>query len=477
MLENCDPVRLTAREAVALLRRGEVSPLELIDAAEARIAETDAALGALPTLCLDRARRRAREIMAAGDARAEAAGPAWLAGLPIVVKDLTDVAGVRTTYGSPVFADHVPDASDILVERLERNGAVVIGKSNTPEFGAGANTFNEVFGKTRNPWNTAMTCGGSSGGSAVALATGQAWLATGSDLGGSLRIPASFCSVVGLRPGPGRVARSGTPLPFDTLGVHGPMARTVGDVALMLDAMAGADPRDPLALPAPSVPFQAAAEAAETPARVAYSTCAIPVEPAVADICRVGALRFSEIGAQVVETGPDLSDAPEIFQTLRGARYAATMAPLLEDHRDALKPEIVWNIEMGLALSADEIGRAERARAALCRRMAAFFSDYDLLALPAVIVPPFDVDIRYIEEAAGQKFDNYVDWLKITYAITLTSCPAISVPCGFTADGLPVGLQIVAPPRAEARLLSAAAALEAHLGLAGKLPIDPRNPA
>ncbi len=240
-MDGRELIRLTAREAVALLARGEVTPLDLVDAALARIEATDAALAAVPTLCADRARRRAREIMTAGDGGA-AAGGAWLAGLPVVIKDLTDVAGVRTTYGSTIFADHVPETSDILVKRLERNGAIVLGKSNTPEFGAGANTFNEVFGKSRNPWNTALTCGGSSGGSAVALAVGQSWLATGSDLGGSLRIPASFCSVVGLRPSPGRVARSGTALPFDTLGVAGAF---VTRVTAPLPSAPGVPPTEP----------------------------------------------------------------------------------------------------------------------------------------------------------------------------------------------------------------------------------------
>ena len=474
-MDGRELIRLTAREAVALLARGEVTPLDLVDAALARIEATDAALAAVPTLCADRARRRAREIMAAGDGGA-AAGGAWLAGLPVVIKDLTDVAGVRTTYGSTIFADHVPETSDILVERLERNGAIVLGKSNTPEFGAGANTFNEVFGKSRNPWNTALACGGSSGGSAVALAVGQSWLATGSDLGGSLRIPASFCSVVGLRPSPGRVARSGTMLPFDTLGVAGPMARNVGDLALMLDAMAGADRRDPLALPAPARPFLASAVAPTPAARIAYGAGAFPVEPEVDAICRAAAFGFADLGARVEEAAPDLADAPEIFQTLRAARYAAAMGPLLEDHREALKPEIVWNIEKGQALSADDIGRAERARGALCGRMADFQGEYDLLTTPAVIVPPFDVDVRYVEEAAGRKFVNYVDWMMITYAITLTGCPAMSIPCGFTEDGLPVGLQIVGRPRGEAELIAAAGAFEQRLGLAGRVPIDPMTP-
>ena len=262
MASNAELIALNAREAVALLRAGKVSPVEMVDAAAERIAEVDGAVNALPILCLDKARAQAKSLKTPDDP-----GPGWLAGLPVVIKDLNEVAGVRTTFGSPVFADHVPDADEISVSHLRRSGAVFLGKSNTPEFGAGANTFNEVFGKTLNPWNTALTCGGSSGGSAVALATGMAWLATGSDLGGSLRTPASFCSVVGLRPSPGRVAHGPGRNPFQMLSVDGPMGRTVGDVALMLDAEAGRHRRDPISLEAPAASFQDAADAPRAPLR------------------------------------------------------------------------------------------------------------------------------------------------------------------------------------------------------------------
>lgn len=245
-------IKLSARQVVSLLKRGEVSPLELIDAVETRIAEVEKDVNAMPTLCLDRARKRAKKLM---EKPLTDPPPHFLYGLPIAIKDLTDVKGVRTTYGSPIFAQHKPERSDYLVEILEANGAIVLGKANTPEFGAGANTFNEVFGQTLNPWNTDMTCGGSSGGSAVAVATGEVWLAQGSDLGGSLRIPAGFCSVVGLRPSPGRVASGPNPMLFDAFPVHGPMARNVGDVALMLDAQVGGHPGDPIALPRPKTPY------------------------------------------------------------------------------------------------------------------------------------------------------------------------------------------------------------------------------
>jgi amidase len=471
-----DLIRFSARDIVALLRRGEVTPLELIDAALARIAAVDGAVNALPTLSVERARAHARRLN--GTPPADSAAPGWLGGLPLAIKDAMDVAGVRSTKGSPIFADHVPTSSDLQVERLERNGGIVLARSNSPEFAAGANTFNEVFGKTRNPWDTALTCGGSSGGAAVALATGMVWLANGSDLGGSLRIPASFCSIVGYRPSPGLVAQGPGTASFDDLAVSGPMGRDVGDVALMLDAMVGHDTRDPLSYPPPARSFQDAVAAPALPRRVAFSPDlgALPVDPEVAGICAAAAGRLAERGVVVEEASPDFAGARESFLTLRALLFATDKEELLARHRDRLKPEVIWNIEQGLALDAAAIGKAVRARVGLHGRMAAFFAEYDLLLCPTVIVPPFDVDQRYVTEFAGHRFDNYIDWLGITYFITLTACPCLSLPCGFTASGLPVGLQMIGRPRGDAALLQAAALLEEQLGLAGHLPIEPRPP-
>ena len=470
--------RLSAADAVTFLRKGEISPVELVEASAARIEATDGALNALPTLCIERARTHAERIMKNGSTGRH--DPAWLGGLPISVKDLVPVEGVRTTWGSPLYADHVPARSDIMVARLEANGAIVMGKSNTPEFGAGASTFNEVFGKTRNPWNTDKSCGGSSGGAAVSLAAGQVWMATGSDLGGSLRIPASYCSVTGLRPSPGRVAHGPVDLPYDTLTVDGPMGRDALDTALFLDAMCGAHVEDPISLAAPAEPFAQAVREKEkhAPKRVAYSPDLgeFPVDSEVAEICAAAAQRFQAIGAEVEDRGPSFKGAVDIFQTLRAVLFSARKADMLRPRRDALKPELIWNIEKGLALQSDEIGAAEIARGKLYRRMAKFFVNHDLLLCPTAIVPPFDVDIRYVEEVNGHKFDNYVDWLGITFVISLTGCAAISTPAGFTKDGLPVGLQIVGPPGAEARALAAAALMEEQMGLSGHVPIAPKSP-
>src|SRR5262245_22870667 len=343
-----DLASMDACSVVDLLRRDEVRPHDLLDALERRIAAVDGAVNALPTLCFERARSAADRLM-----RKPAGERGLLAGLPVAIKDLSDVAGVRTTYGSPIFKDHVPERSDILVDILESRGAIVYAKSNTPEFGAGANTFNEVFGATRNPWNTARSAAGSSGGAAVALATGMAWLAHGTDLGGSLRNPASFCGIVGLRPSIGRVARTPAAKIDRTLSANGPMARNVEDLALMLDAMCGEHPADPLSLPRLPVPFLAAARAPARVKRVAWSADlgVTPVDPAIATIARQAAERFAETGAVVEEAHPDLTGVHACFHVLRAYDYAVSKAELLRTHRDLLKPEVIWNIEKGLALT------------------------------------------------------------------------------------------------------------------------------
>lgn len=476
--DNNNLCKLSASKVISLLKRGEVSPLELVEASAERIRLTDRHTNAIPTRCFDRARQHAKQIMKNTNTQ-QIDNPAWLGGLPISVKDLVAVKNVRTTWGSPIFASHIPSKSDILVETLESNGAIVMGKSNTPEFGAGANTFNEVFGKTYNPWNTSKTCGGSSGGAAVSLATGQVWMATGSDLGGSLRIPASYCSVTGLRPTPGRVPHGPADIAFDTLSVDGPMGRDALDTAIFLDAMCGINLNDPISFPKPFLPFADAVhhKHKHLPTRVAFSPDLgiFPVDKKVAEICKNAALCLEKVGIKVEDDRPSFKNAVETFQVLRAALFAGTKINLLEHHRDALKPELIWNIEKGLSLTSQEIGKAQVARSKLYHRMSEFFLDYDLLICPTVITPPFDVNIRYIEELDGHKFDNYVDWLGMTFVLSLTGCPAISTPAGFTDEGLPVGLQIIAPPQAESKLLAIAAILEEIVDLPHKTPISPRQ--
>ena len=464
-------VRETANAIVDKLKKGEVTPLDLLDVLEQRIAEVDGKVNALPTLCFDRARTHAKSLM-----QKKPAERGLLAGLPIPIKDLFNVKGTLNTQGSPIFKNDVSLKSDIVVENLEKNGGVVYAKSNTPEFGAGANTFNEVFGATLNPWDTSKSAAGSSGGAAVALATGMAWLAHGSDMGGSCRNPASFCGVVGLRPSIGRVAHTPLASIDRNIGVHGPMARNVEDLALLLDAMSGEYADDPLSLPAPPTSFLSAARSSKRPKRVAYSPDLgiTPVDPEVKAVTRKAAERFAEAGAIVEEAHPDLREAHECFHVLRAFDFAITKAQLLRTKRDLLKPEVIWNIEEGLKLTVEQIERAEAQRVAMTARAVEFFRTYDLLLCPATIVSPFPVENRYVAECNGKKFDNYVEWLGIVYAITLACCPALSLPCGFTKSGLPIGLQMVAKPRAEAELLAGAKVLEDILGVRGTTPIDPR---
>lgn len=469
-------IRLSATEAVARLRRREISPLELVEAAAARIAAVEPAVNALPTLCLDRARAHARRLMA-GDGSAAEGEPGWLAGLPVAIKDLTDVAGVRTTYGSPIFRDHVPTASHPVVERIERKGGIVIAKSNTPEFGAGGSTFNEVFGRTRNPWNTALTCGGSTGGGAVALATGEVWLAQGTDHGGSLRRPATYCSVVGLRPSPGRVTR-GTPNNlFSPLSVQGPMARTIPDLALFLDTMAGLCPHDPLTFDAPAVPFARAVAEARPPKRVAYTSDyggKLRVDRETREICAASVRKLESLGCVVEEYAPDLGAIEEAFMVLRAQHFVVDRELQLQTHRDLLKRDIIWNTELGLAQTPSRLAWADRERAAFYRRVVEMFTRFDVFITPSAATPAFDVNLRHPDSIDGETLTNYMAASTLNAAMTLTSCPAVAVPCGFDRFGRPVGVQITGPTRGEAAALATAAVFEQLTGLDKMLPIDPR---
>ena len=471
-------IRLSATEAAARLKSGDITPLDLIDAAEARIATVDGAVNALPTLCLDRARDHARALMAGK--RREAEGEAgWLGGIPVAIKDLAEVAGVRTTYGSPIFADYVPKESHPLVERIERKGGIVIAKSNTPEFGAGGSTFNEVFGRTRNPWNTSLTCGGSTGGGAVALATGQVWLSHGSDHGGSLRRPATYCSVVGLRPSPGRVSRGTADDLYSPLSVNGPMARNIPDLALFLDSMAGWDLADPLTWEAPARPYVAAVAAAEAeaPKRIAFTARfggAISMDRETEEICAREVRRFEALGAVVEEAHPEIGDLNEAFLVLRSQHFVVDREKMLKEHRDKIKPDIIWQTERGLKETALRLAWAEHERRRFFISMRDLFKRYDVLITPGAATPAFDVMLRAPESIGGKKLDNYMGGSLINAFATLAGCPAVAVPCGFDQYGRPVGLHIVAPPRQDARALQVAALFEKMTGLDKLLPITPR---
>jgi amidase len=475
-MSSSELIRLTAVEAVDRLKRGDITPLDLIDAAERRIAEVEPAINALPTLCFDRARAHARRLTEGKNRQGEGE-VGWLAGLPVAIKDLADVAGVRTTYGSPIFRDHVPEASHPVVERIERKGGIVIAKSNTPEFGSGGSTFNEVFGRTRNPWNTSLTPGGSTGGGAAALAAGEVWLAHGTDHAGSLRRPATYCSVVGLRPSAGRVTRGTSNNLFAPLSVQGPMARTVADVALFFDAMVGLCPRDPLTFEAPHRSFTSAVASPVAPKRVAFTPDfggKVPVDRETREICARAVRKFEALAAVVEEASPDLGNIEEAFLALRSQHYVVDRELMLQTHREQIKPDIIWNTERGLKQTPSQIAAAERERAALFGRTAEFFATYDLLVLPGASTPAFDVNLRMPAAIDGRKLETYLGASLITAATTMMGLPSLAVPCGFDQYGRPVGLQLVGRHRGEAELLQAGALFEQAMDLSRLLPIDPR---
>jgi amidase len=394
-------------------------------------------------------------------ARGEPLGP--LHGLPIAVKDLHATRGIRTTQGSPIHAEDVPDADDLIVEREKRAGAIVIGKTNVPEFGAGSQTFNPVFGATLNPYDVSLTCGGSSGGSAVALACGMVPLADGSDMGGSLRNPASFCNVVGLRPSPGRVPSWPAQFAWSTMTVHGPMARTVADAAVLLSAIAGPDPRSPIAIEEPGRRFAAPLEHDFRGTRIAWVRLGLPFEPEVLAVVDAQRAVFEALGCAVNDEEPDFSDADEIFKGIRAWQYEAARGDDYRAHRP-LKETIVWNVEQGLRLSGPDLARLETMRTALYERLRLFMADYDYLVLPATQVLPFDVHTEYPTQIEGVVMDTYIDWMRSCYLITAAGNPAISVPGGFSSGGLPVGLQIVGRHNDDWSVLQLAHAFEGATG-------------
>ncbi len=451
----------SAVELRRLIADGAVSPLEVLDAHLARIERHDGPLNAVVTRCFEDARERASGHLA---------GP--LAGLPIAHKDLTATAGLRTTYGSPLFRDHVPAEDSLLVARIKAAGAVTIGKTNVPEFGAGSQSFNRVFGATRNPWDTSRTCGGSSGGAAVALAARFMPIADGSDTGGSLRNPAAFCNVVGFRPSPGRVPggwqEQGA---WSDISTCGPMARNVDDLALLFSAIAGPDRHVTNALPEPGVAFRSVTPVDLRCLRVAVSENFgdLPVAAPIRETIRGLGDTLADAGAAVTAAEPDLADADRIFHVLRAARFRARFGPLPAEQKAELKDTILWNAAEGEALTQADEDWVDGARSALVARVAAFFDDFDVLIGPTTQVQPFDIDTDWVREVDGVAMRTYIEWMQSCSRVTVTCCPALSLPCGF-AEGLPVGAQLVAPMRRDAFLLSVAKAVEEVAGSGDAVP-------
>jgi amidase len=454
-----DICTLSAVEMARLIRAKQLSARDVVAAHLRRIEAINPSVNAIVTVVAEQAMERAG---AADDrlTRGDALGP--LHGLPIAHKDLQPTKGIRTTFGSPIFADFIPAEDSLLVERLRGAGAILIGKTNTPEFGAGSQTFNPVFGATLNPFDTTKTCGGSSGGAAVAVATGMLPMADGTDMGGSLRNPASFCGVVGMRPSPGRVPVWPAPLGWSTLSVEGPMARSVGDVALLLSAMAGPDRRSPIAQADAGSRFALPLERDVHGVRVAWwnDLGGLPFDPRVRDVVNAQRGAFESLGCVVEDAEPDFGGADNIFKTLRAYSFITNLGPVVGKHPGLVKDTILWEVERGSRLSAADVGAAEMKRTELYHRMRHFMDRYEFFVLPTVQVPPFDVTKEYVTEIAGVTMETYIDWMKSCYFISITGHPAISVPAGFTADGLPIGLQIVGRHQDDWGLLQIAHAVE-----------------
>ena len=450
---------VTATVLADRMRRRDQSAVEVTRDHLTRIESTNPKVNAIVTLTADQALADA-EAADIAVAKGEPTGP--LHGLPVAHKDLVDTKDVRTTLGSPIFSHNTPDQDALIVERLKRAGAITVGKTNTPEFGAGSQTYNEVFGETLNPYDLGKTCGGSSGGAAVALACGMVPIADGSDLGGSLRNPAGFCNVTGFRPSPGRVPVWPNIAGWYPLSVQGPMARTVEDVALMLSALAGPDPRSPISIPEPGALFRLPLERDFTDVRIAWSQDlgGLPVDPVVTSTIEAQRHIFTDLGCYVIDGQPDFSGADEAFHVWRAWKFEMAFGDLLEEHRHQMKDTVIWNIEAGQKLTGMDVSRAERKRTELYHRVREFQTDHEYLVCPVSQVPPFDIEKRYITEINGVQLDTYIDWMKSCYFISVTGCPAISVPCGFTDEGLPVGVQIVGRHRDDRGVLQLAYAFQ-----------------
>ncbi len=446
-----------------------MSAVELVREHLDRIERCDGAVNAVVTVVPERALVAAEE----ADARRAAGEPLPpLHGLPIAHKDLVDTAGVRTTYGSPSFRDHVPDVDELLVSRLRAAGAIMVGKTNTPEWGAGSHTFNPVFGPTRNPWDTSRSAGGSSGGGAAALACRMLPLADGSDLGGSLRNPAAWNGIVGLRPTPGVVPSWPSDSPWLPFSVDGPMGRTAADVALLLRAMAGPDPRAPLSQRAAPLDLDPPLEVDMRGRRVAWSRSlgGLPVEPAVLAALEPAVAALAGLGLDVAEGEPDLAGADTAFETWRAFGFALSLGELYDSDGERMKETVRWNVERGRALTVSDLTAATRLHAGLHARALGFFERYDYLACPVTQLEPFPVEVEYPVEVAGVPMGSYLEWMRACSRISVMGCPAISIPAGLSANGLPVGLQLVARPFAERALLEVAHAVDALTGYSRVVP-------
>jgi amidase len=459
----------SATDLRKLISTREISAREVLEAHLQQIERVNGAVNAIVTLDAERAAQWSLE---ADEHQASGGELGVLHGLPIIHKDLFSTAGMRTTFGSPIYKDYVPDADELIVQRFRAAGAISIGKSNTPEFGAGSQTFNAVFGATRNPYDLEKTCGGSSGGAAVALATRMVPIADGSDMGGSLRNPASFCNVVGFRPSTGRVPTWPSDHAWFSFGVQGPMARTVQDIGLMLAAIAGPDSRVPLSIMESGEQFLEPLDMDLRGKRVAF-TSTLGGLPVCREVCKVIENQrqvFTELGCEVVDACLDFERADEVFKILRAFRFAMKFGSLVDQHREVMKETVLWNIAEGEKLSGEEIANAQRWRTELFSKAVDFFDQFDVLVGPVSQVAAFNLEDEFVSEIEGSQFATYIDWMQSCYFVTATGMPAISVPAGFTTTGLPVGLQIIGGYRRDLDVLKIANAFELATNFSAKAP-------
>jgi len=460
----------SAKEIAQLIEKKEISTCEVIEMFVSQINKVNPMVNAIVSLQVEKAMEQAKKVDLK-ISKGEKLGV--LEGLPVAIKDTHHAVGFPTTFGSSIFKDFMPERDDILVERLKAAGAIVIGKTNVPEFAAGSHTYNKLFGTTKNPYDLSKTAGGSSGGAAAAVASGMLPFADGSDMGGSCRFPAAFNNVVGLRPSPGRIPIYSEKAPYSWIGVHGTIARSVQDVGLLMSVMSGPDKRSPISLDENCSGFLSINRRDLKGLKVAFTLDfggQFPVEPEIKENFYKQIKVFEELGAQVEEVHPDLYHAEEVFQTLRALQFDATFAELHEKHSDLLNPNLVGNIIKGKTLSSVDIKRALAYHGELFHEVSCFFNSYDVLLAPVSQLAPFDAALDYPKFINNTPMTNYIDWMRSSYYISATGSPALSVPCGFTAAGLPIGLQIIGPHRSDVNLLNIGYVYEQATGYGKRYP-------
>ena len=460
--------KLTAKQLIDLLDKKDISPDEVLHSSINRIHEVNPSINAVVALCIDRAKNNIDK---------KESSSSLLKNIPFLVKDVTDVGGVKTTYGSKYYENNTPNKSDILVENIEKNGGIVLGKTNTPELAAGSNTFNEVFGTTKNPWNLSLSAGGSSGGSGAALASGMAWFATGTDLGGSLRNPASWNGVVGLRPTPGLIAHGPSKMPFSAFSLNGPMARNIEDLEIFFRAMISYDSRDPVSVKNSILSKKINLDIKSNikyRIGITQDFNIFPCSSEISDMINNTSKLVNHLGHEADNQFPDMTNTEEAFQIFRAYIFYYTYGFLLKEDTK-IKQDIIWNIEKGKNLEVDDLIKAENIRSKLYANISNFFTNHDFLICPSSSVAPFNYDTKWVKKIDNHEFNNYVSWLMICGCISLTNCPSLAIPTSISQNGAPIGIQIVALPYEDLKLIEFAKSLEKEINIASMLPVNPSN--